>query len=54
VQSIVNDAFDPGILNPSETMQMRIQLDPIVGNGTTNRVLIATDLGVTISTTFQG
>jgi archaellum component FlaF (FlaF/FlaG flagellin family) len=54
VQSIVNDAFEPGILNPSETLEMRIQLDPIVGNNTTNRLLISSDLGVTVSTTFQG
>jgi archaellum component FlaF (FlaF/FlaG flagellin family) len=54
VQSIVNDAFEPGILNPSETLEMRIQLDPTVGAGTTNRLLIATDLGVVVSTTFTG
>jgi len=54
VQSIVNDAFEPGILNPGETLRMRIWLDPAAGSGTTNRVLIATDLGVTVSTTFTG
>ncbi len=54
VQSIVNDAFEPGILNPSETLEMRIELDPAVGAGTTNRLLIATDLGIVVSTTFAG
>lgn len=54
VQSIVNDAFEPGILNPSETMEMRIELNPAVGAGTTNRLLIATDLGIVVSTTFAG
>jgi archaellum component FlaF (FlaF/FlaG flagellin family) len=54
VQSIINDAFEPGILNPGETLQMRIWLDPPTGSGTTNRVLVATDLGVTVSTTFTG
>jgi hypothetical protein len=54
VQSISNDAFEPGILNPGETLNMRIWLDPAAGSGTTNRLLIATELGVTISTTFQG
>ena len=54
VQGILGDAFEPGIVNPTETLQMRIQLNPIVGNGTTNRLLIATDLGVTVSTTFTG
>ena len=54
IQSIGNDAFEPGILNPGETLNMRIWLDPAAGSGTTNRLLIATELGVTISTTFQG
>jgi archaellum component FlaF (FlaF/FlaG flagellin family) len=54
VQSITNDAFEPGIFNPSETLQIRIQLDPPVGSGTTNRLLITTDLGVIVSTPFTG
>jgi archaellum component FlaF (FlaF/FlaG flagellin family) len=54
VQGITNDAFEPGILNPGETLKMRIWLDPPAGGGTTNRLVIATDLGVTVSTTFTG
>jgi hypothetical protein len=54
VQGIINDAFEPGILNPGETLRMRIWLDPPAGVGTTNRLVIATDLGVTISTPFTG
>jgi archaellum component FlaF (FlaF/FlaG flagellin family) len=54
VQGITNDAFEPGILNPGETLRMRIWLDPPAGGGSTNRLLVATDLGVTISTTFTG
>ena len=54
IQDITNDAFEPGILNPGETLRMRIWLDPPAGVGTTNRLLIATDLGVTVSTTFTG
>jgi hypothetical protein len=54
VQDITNDAFEPGILNPGETLRMRIWLDPPAGVGTTNRLVIATDLGVTVSTTFTG
>jgi archaellum component FlaF (FlaF/FlaG flagellin family) len=54
IQDITNDAFEPGILNPGETLRMRIWLDPSAGVGTTNRLLIATDLGVTVSTTFAG
>jgi hypothetical protein len=52
VQSIVDDTFDPGILNPGETMLMRIQLNPPVAKPSTNRITIATELGVTVSTTF--
>jgi hypothetical protein len=54
VQGIINDAFEPGILNPGETLRMRIWLDPPAGGGTTNRLVIATDLGVTVSTSFTG
>lgn len=54
VQSIGNDAFEPGILNPGETLNMRIWLDPPADSGTTNRLVITTELGVTVSTTFQG
>ena len=54
IQGITNDAFEPGILNPTETLRMRIWLDPSAGAGTTNRLVIATDLGVTVSTTFTG
>jgi len=54
VQGIVNDAFEPGILNPGETLRIRIWLDPPAGVGTTNRLVIATDLGVTISASFIG
>lgn len=54
VQAIVNDAFEPGIVNPDETLQMRIELAPTVGTGTTNRLVIATDLGVSISASFTG
>jgi archaellum component FlaF (FlaF/FlaG flagellin family) len=54
VQDITNDAFEPGILNPGETLTMRIWLDPAAGVGTTDRLVIATDLGVTVSTMFTG
>jgi archaellum component FlaF (FlaF/FlaG flagellin family) len=52
VQGIVDDTFDPGILNPGETLQMRLQLNPPVAEPSTNRITIATELGVTVSTTF--
>ena len=52
VQSITDDAFEPGIINPGETLEMKFELDPPAGNGTTNRLLISTELGVTVSATF--
>jgi archaellum component FlaF (FlaF/FlaG flagellin family) len=54
IQGITNDAFEPGILNPGETLRMRIWLDPAAGVGTTNRLVIASDLGVTTSIAFTG
>jgi hypothetical protein len=33
-------------------MQMRLQLNPPVAEPSTNRITIATELGVTVSTTF--
>jgi archaellum component FlaF (FlaF/FlaG flagellin family) len=54
IQGITNDAFEPGILNSGETLRMRIWLNPPAGVGTTNRLVIATDLGITASTTFTG
>ncbi len=52
VSAITNDTFDPGILNPGETLQMRIQLNPNVAKPSTNRISITTELGVTTVTTF--
>jgi archaellum component FlaF (FlaF/FlaG flagellin family) len=52
VSAIVDDTYDPGVLNPGETMQMRIQLNPNVAKPSTNRITIGTELGVTASTTF--
>jgi len=54
VQGIVNDAFDPGTVNPTETLQMRIEVSPPMKPGSTNRVLITTEQGVTVSSNFTG
>ncbi len=48
------EVFEPGILNPDEEMIIQGKLDPPVGPGTTNWVLITTPNGVTISKTFTG
>lgn len=54
VQGIAGDAFDPGVVNPTETLQMRIEVSPAIKPGSTNRVLITTEQGVTVSSNFTG
>jgi hypothetical protein len=48
------EVFEPGIFNPDEEMVIRGKLDPLVGPGTPNWVLITTPNGVTVSKTFTG
>src|SRR3972149_6115864 len=54
VQGITSDAFDPGVVNPTETLQLRINVSPPIKSGSTNRVLITTEQGVTVSSNFTG
>lgn len=54
VQGIAGDAFDPGVVNPTETLQMRIEVSPAIKPGSTNRLLITTEQGVTVSSNFTG
>jgi len=54
VQGIVGDTFDPGVVNPTETLQMRIEVSPAIKPGSPNRVLITTEQGVTVSSNFTG
>jgi hypothetical protein len=54
VQGITGDAFDPGVVNPTETLQLRINVSPAIKSGSTNRVLITTEQGVTVSSNFTG
>ncbi len=49
-----NDVFDPGILNPGESMQILIRVNPVVGKATTNKAVIGTEKGVTTQTLFSG
>jgi len=48
------ETFDPGILNPGEEIIIRAKLDPPVGRGTTNLVVVSTPNGVSTSTPFAG
>jgi hypothetical protein len=41
------------VLNPEESIMIRAQLDPSVGAGTTNMVVVATPGGITASTYFS-
>jgi len=52
--SFTNDVFEPGILNQGETVELQLRVNPVIGAGTTNRVIIGTDRGVTTSSYFPG
>jgi hypothetical protein len=47
------EVFEPNVLNPKEEIMIRAQLNPSVGAGTTNMVIVATPSGVTASTYFS-
>ena len=49
-----DDIFEPGILNQGETVELQLRVNPVVGAATTNRVIVGTDRGVTVSTLFSG
>jgi len=48
----INEAFDPGILNPGEEMMIWVWVNPPVGSPTTNLATIATPNGITASAVF--
>jgi hypothetical protein len=50
--SIVDDAFEPGILNPGETAQLRLDLNPGIAAGESNSLVISTELGSTVEAAF--
>jgi hypothetical protein len=47
------EKFEPNVLNPGEQIMIETQLDPPVGVGTTNMVVVSTPSGVTSSTYFS-
>jgi hypothetical protein len=49
---IVDDVFDPGILNPGEEIMVQIWVSPPVAAGTTNLATIAAPNGISASTVF--
>jgi hypothetical protein len=46
------EIYEPNVLNQSETILLVAQLEPAVGDNTTNMVVIATPDGITASTYF--
>lgn len=47
------EIFEPNVLNPEEQIKIRAQLNPSVGAGTTNMVVVATPNGIPVSTYFS-
>jgi len=54
VVSIYQDYFDPGILNPGESITLRLKVSPAVGPETANQVALDTPNGVGVTTVFIG
>jgi archaellum component FlaF (FlaF/FlaG flagellin family) len=46
------DIFEPGILNPAETLKIKMRLSPAVAENTTNLAVISTDNGVKTQRSF--
>ncbi len=47
------EIFEPGVLNPKEQIMIRAQIDPPVGAGTTNMVVVSTPNGISASAYFS-
>lgn len=52
--AFTSDVFDPGILDSGESVDIQIRINPVAGTGSTNRVIIGTEKGVTVSAYFAG
>jgi len=50
--SILDDGFEPGILNPGETAQLRLDLNPGIAASQSNSLVISTELGSTVEAAF--
>ena len=50
--SILDDGFEPGILNPGETAQLRLDLTPGIAASQSNSLVISTELGSTVEAAF--
>jgi len=53
VVAILNDDYEPGILNPGESAQLLLNLNPGVAVGPTNSLVISTEIGATTAASFS-
>jgi archaellum component FlaF (FlaF/FlaG flagellin family) len=51
--SILNDDHEPGILNPGESAELLLNLNPGVAVGPTNSLVISTEIGATTAAAFS-
>jgi len=54
VNSITNDVFEPGLLDPGEEMQIQMRINPVIGCGTTGTIVFTTEQGVTTTANVWG
>lgn len=54
VNAITNDVFEPGLLNPTEDMQIQLRINPVIGCGTTGTMIFTTEQGVTSTANVAG
>jgi len=52
--AFTDDIFEPGILNPGESVEILARVNPVVGAGSTNWAVIGSERGVTVQTYFDG
>ena len=48
-----NELFQPGILDPCEVAEFRLNLSPVPGIDSTGWIILSTDNGITASTQFE-
>ncbi len=54
VNAIVNDVFEPDLLDPGEQMDIQMRINPVIGCGTTGTIVFTTEQGVTTSANVAG
>jgi archaellum component FlaF (FlaF/FlaG flagellin family) len=53
VVTILNDDYEPGILNPGESVELLLNLNPGVAVGPSNSLVISTEIGATTAASFS-